>query len=121
MAAITPEQAQDLVEHFGGQCAAARAVGAHQATIKYWLDGEHARSRMHVANMTPEIVERRRRYDRERKRKRRTDPDLRERERARGRDHYYGLSGQAYGALLLRHRRNKALKRRELRLANRED
>ncbi|MGZ6587119.1 MAG: hypothetical protein ACXVHX_22750 [Solirubrobacteraceae bacterium] len=40
---LTPEQARDLAEHFGGNRAAARAIGAHESTVRYWLNPEPKR------------------------------------------------------------------------------
>lgn len=39
---LTPAQARDLIDHFGGQRAAARAVGVHHSTVRYWTDPDFA-------------------------------------------------------------------------------
>lgn len=42
---LTPEQTRDLVKHFGGQRAAARAIGVSQSTVWLWLNPEVVRER----------------------------------------------------------------------------
>jgi hypothetical protein len=61
--ALPEQQAKDLADHFGGQRAAARALGIPQSTLWGWLHPERKRER-----------------DRERKRERyATDAEYRER------------------------------------------
>jgi hypothetical protein len=43
---LRPEQAQDLVDHFGGKAQAARAIGVARGTLRYWLDPEKQCERM---------------------------------------------------------------------------
>lgn len=145
---LTPGQARDLVEHFGGQRPAARAIGVASTTLRYWLDPEPHRARVDAFRVEriadPEWAERRRAQHRARERDRRaTDPAWVERRRAANREwrrrkyasdpawvhrerervgrHYDALTGPQYNLRLLRSRRAKALQRRDLRLANRED
>jgi hypothetical protein len=40
---LTPEQARDLVEHFGSKSAAARAIGVPRQTFLRWCDPEASR------------------------------------------------------------------------------
>jgi len=42
---LTPAQTRDLVEHFGSQLAASKAIGVSHPTIAYWLDPEPKRAR----------------------------------------------------------------------------
>lgn len=89
MALLTPDQARDLVRWAGGQSKAADEIGVHRSTLRAWLDPEANRrnvARYYRANA--------------------------EAERQRRRDHYHSLTGLEYNRLLLRIRRNKALKRR---------
>lgn len=64
-----------------------------------------------------------RKQARERMRRKRSDPEVWEREKAANRERYHGLSGYEYNALLLRHRRTKALNRMRTRnqLRNEEE
>lgn len=95
----TPEQTQQLVDHFGSQSAAACALGASRRTIQYWLRPDDARE-----------------YDRN---KRANDPEWAEKQRERKRKfyqkYYDNLDGVAYNRMLLRKRREQALKRIEQR------
>jgi hypothetical protein len=42
---LTPEQAQDLVDHFGSQGAAARETGVSRAVVQYGLDPKRWREK----------------------------------------------------------------------------
>lgn len=86
---LTPEQAQDLVDHFGSQKGAARAIGVAPNTFVYWLDPETTKRRM--ARLYA------------------ADP---ERKLAATREHYWTRDGIAHSRHLLQRRRSKALKRR---------
>ena len=86
---LTPDQARDLVDHFGGVRAAGRGIGVDNTTVLYWLDPERKRAKerdRYHANPEPRL----------------------ERQRAR----YEALTGLEYNRLLLRQRRIKALARR---------
>lgn len=86
----TPEQARELLEHFGAQHRAATACGVSRWTFRYWLDpdAEKARRAAHYAANG-------------------------EATRARMRAYYDALDGVAYNRKLLLMRRRKALKRME--------
>lgn len=43
---LSPEQARDLVEHFGAKKAAAQVVGVDESTVRHWLDPERRRAAM---------------------------------------------------------------------------
>lgn len=43
---LAVEQARDLVDHFGSRRAVARAVGADESTVRYWLNPEPKRARV---------------------------------------------------------------------------
>lgn len=132
MAIPTPEQARQLVEHFGSQRKAAAGVGVSQATISHWLDPAkwNARARKwraenldsaraasrkwRAANVEaarasrqrwaarPEV--RARRNARERAR-RALDPEYRERRNAQVRGRYAALAASDYQQLLRQHAR----------------
>jgi hypothetical protein len=94
---LTPEQARDLIAHFGGIHGAARAVGVSHTAIRYWSDPDWAEAKR---------AKSRRNYHAN------PEPIL-----ARLREQYEQLTGLEYNRLLLDHRRAKALARREKRLA----
>ena len=95
---LTPEQTQDLVDHFGGLRPASRAVGIHNTTLWYWLNPERKRKR-----------------ERERYRQ---NPEAK---RAAVRERYENFSGVEYNRRLLQMRRVKALHRRRQRLTEEAD
>lgn len=84
----TPEQAQDLVEHFGSIRETARALGYARSSIQGWLRPEAARER-----------------------NARNHRENRESRLAAMRERYYGLSGYEYARTRLLNRRVKALAR----------
>lgn len=86
---LTPEQVADLIDHFGGQKPAARALGIPASTLRYWLDPETTRARM------------RRGYQ--------ADPEA---GRERNRSGYHSETGLQRNWRLLRMRRTRALLRR---------
>ncbi len=85
---LSPEEARELVERVGSIKGAARSIGVHRSTFRYWLD--------------PELWKRRHRdaYAR--------NP---EKERAQMRRYHENLTGMQYAWTQLRSRRNKALAR----------
>lgn len=49
MASLKPEQARDLVKHFGSQNEAARQLGIPRTTLQDWLDPIPGRIRKRIA------------------------------------------------------------------------
>lgn len=96
---LTPEQAADLVAHFGGKRPAARGAGVPYTSLLYWLDPEPIRA------------QRRDRYE--------AEPEHREEKRAYMRDYYDAMDGYAYNRRRLMDRRWQALNRRAKRNADR--
>jgi|SRR5215207_5093366 len=93
MAKLTPEQARDLVEHFGTQAAAARTIGVSRSTVGSWLYPER-----HAATY--------RRY------RLRDIEAAREREAKRQRDRYWRMTSVERIEKELKNRRIKALQRK---------
>jgi hypothetical protein len=93
----TPEQARDLIAHFGSQRAAARELAIPLSTLRAWLDPESNRARAarwYAANT--------------------------ERKCEAMREHYWSLSGVDYARKMLLHRRWEALRRRAERQQRKE-
>jgi hypothetical protein len=87
MAGLTPEQARDLVDHFGGQRATTRATGIPRTTLQSWLDPETARDRMaRIYAANPEAKQ------------------------TANQEHYHSLTGTAYARRQLQMRRVNALR-----------
>lgn len=93
MAKLTKEQAQDLVNHFGGKRPAARVLGIDRSMINYWLNPEKEcarRGERHKERYWSDVEYRKRHLSKNREsyKKRMANPEYRERKNAHTREYY---------------------------------